>query len=487
MKRFVLVVPFLLAFFLPRPVLSAYYAQPCAIVAGNIAYASCPQSDFASIQKMLNGSGGSGYGLDSSNINSSVGIGANYIFSSGAGNSGAFNSGSYNFTSSSSSVVPLTINGVSGQTADIVDFNSSSGTNVAKIDASGNITGNSIYSNGNMYSVNSLAVGTGGNGEYDQTENGYTYHLYIDSSGNVGYYNLSSTISYPLINLNTGLVTGSSFFAGSSGSTLQGALGFGANVSGFTSSQIGSSNNTSQKAAGVQGNNFDFTINPGYSTATIDTSGNLGVRGQGYFLNGLNVGSVGSTSSNIGTSSATIGVPLTLSSSLGVSGSTTLSTTSISGSATLSGATTVSNSLTVNSGTTTLNGAAFANSGLEAQTTTTGGNATGFVMPTFICSGSCSVSTSQQMHSVLMIGTTNSGSTCGPSMTVTNCLTVVLPASIQFSGPGTFACTIGNEVVSGYSRIKNPTADYPESSDGKTFYLNSTNSGASVSAVCTGY
>jgi hypothetical protein len=420
--------------------------------------------------------------LDSTNFSLSRGLGANYILSSGSGNSGSFQAGQYNFSPSNSGVVPLTIYGASGQSSDLLDFDSSSSSVLAKIDANGNGTMNTVSSQGNIF------AGLNGSGEYAQTENSYTSRMFINPYGIEGWENYGTSTYYPLLNLNTGQVLANTLFVGTANTASQAQLSYGMNAGGFTSAAIGTNNSGS--VAGVTPEAFLLTDNPaGYGLLGIDHLGTAGIR------NNLDVGGSASITSTLQSGSHTITGNLSVSGTSTLTGNATFTgnaavggTLGVTGTSTLG----VVNAYNVIASNLTAIGLIQAQVGLESQV----GATYGYTPPAYFCSGNCSsgASTSANFHTVLLEGTTgSSGSTCGPSggTETTNCATVTLPSGLAFTTLGTYACGPVNEVISSgtpYQRLKSPAdPTFPSSADGKTFYLNSTNTSAAVSAVCTGY
>lgn len=89
---------------------------PVTLTNGTTGDATQVMSDLNTIVAVVNGQ------LDSTNISAARGIGANFITPSGSGATGVFGPGAYSISSLSTSQVPLTLNGIGGQTSDLLDL-----------------------------------------------------------------------------------------------------------------------------------------------------------------------------------------------------------------------------------------------------------------------------------------------------------------------------------------------------------------------------
>jgi hypothetical protein len=117
--------------------------------------------------------------------------------------SGAVSGSSFSTTGGVSAASVTATGTVSGATV-----TSSGAVNGASASISGTETAGTLVSNGEV------EAGSTGNGEYYQTENGYSMHQYIDGSDNLGWYDATTSAnSGVFLNLNTGAFTAKSILA----------------------------------------------------------------------------------------------------------------------------------------------------------------------------------------------------------------------------------------------------------------------------------
>lgn len=300
--------------------------------------------------------------------------------------------------------------------------------------------------------------------------------LGIDASGNLNVPNGGGNFTGPVVTTNS-----AGYYSGTAGAAQGTVIAWGVNNGGFTKDLWGVSNSSS--AAGIFANAVGLFRNDGGDLLSVDNSGDLGIGGGFVAGAGISASTTISAGTNI-----TASANLVAGGTLNVTGAATTGSLTTGG----IGATSVNDSGALAVGgnaaiTGTLGAAATTVTSLTASGTvkaTEASGAQGYVGPSFTGAGT----TTGSFHYVLLQGTTNTGSTCGPSGSTTNCLSITLPANLAFSGLGTYACGPVNEVISAsYQRLKNPINEYPTSSDGRTFFLSSTNASTTVSAGCSGY
>lgn len=216
-------------------------------------------------------------GLDHSNVNPAVGFYASDITSISSA-SGTFGGGvgatnGFTFLAPGSGVTPLSIVGVSGQTADIFDiFNLAAGTKVFSIDGSGEGQFTAMANGDIPLTLNGAASPSVD--LFDIKYNsGATKAFWVDKIGNVAsvtaLFGDGGTVWQ---NAAIGLALGARGTALNSPIARWGVTGGG--------TQVGALNGgTSSVIAGVTGSLFSFSEVGVATLATMDLSGNLGLAG----------------------------------------------------------------------------------------------------------------------------------------------------------------------------------------------------------------
>lgn len=235
---------------------------------------------------------------------------------------------------------------------------------------------------------------------------------------------------------------------------------------------------TSLAAAGsvtIAGNTTmtgSLTANNGLVTTALTNSGALNNTGTiNANASGTSLTTAGSVSVGGGTTTNGFvnNAPSTLNGNVTVTGNT-----ATSGNITAGGNANITGSATVGS---LLSSGNINASGLVTSASLTGGAAT--LTPTFTSDGT----SPGTYHSVLLKGATGVAG-CGPSGG-TNCATIVLSSALAFTSVNTYACGPVN-----YSNgtVTFVASNWPQSTDGKTFYLQGTNSASqNITALCTGF
>lgn len=120
--------------------------------------------------------------IDNTNIGS-AGLYASQLKPTSLSNAQFGGNQTYTFGAPSLSTVPLRIGGVSGQTADLLDIEPLVGSTIVDW----------FDSTGKAFLGNTVVV----TGEIWQTDNGFTYHQFIDSGGHIGWYNANTSTTLP--------------------------------------------------------------------------------------------------------------------------------------------------------------------------------------------------------------------------------------------------------------------------------------------------
>jgi hypothetical protein len=106
---------------------------PYSFTAGQTIYSAQVNLNFSTVYGAVNGQ------LDSTNISSARGIGANYIVASGSGATGVFTPGSYTISPPAAAATPFALKGLASQTGALQTWSSNT-TVLASVDAAGNFS-----------------------------------------------------------------------------------------------------------------------------------------------------------------------------------------------------------------------------------------------------------------------------------------------------------------------------------------------------------
>ena len=157
MKKFIPLALCLALSLVSKPALAVYNPLPHNLVANTSAKASDVQGNFTTAYNMLNAN------LGSSNMSLTEGIGANYIVASGGTATGNYQAGGYKYGPAIISQVPLTVQGLSGQTANLFNVVNSSATILFGVDANGSVAATNYHAGTNGTATTGGAIGYGVN------------------------------------------------------------------------------------------------------------------------------------------------------------------------------------------------------------------------------------------------------------------------------------------------------------------------------------